>query len=193
MSEQRYGSHSFVEWHSRTTSLTHHFQLAYDCLQTVPVDVEGDLKMIEELKLFLQFQSDLNYLKDGIKTHNAEPLDLLGSLDEIYQGVKNGSFKGEYIVQQSIQLLLVKAGDFHLHWFPDISQPLKFVRANGGLIAYSSDGIALPEVYYALDIGKLFRVSSSLLIANTMQERQSCSTSLHRHSRPSTAKTQLNF
>jgi len=126
-------------------------KVAYDCLQTVPVDKEGDLKQIEELKLFMQFQSDLNYLKDGIKTHNAEPLDLLAELDEIAQKVQNDKMKGEYEVQQSIRLLLLKAGDFHLHWTADIQTPLRFVRANGMLLTYSADGVALPEVYYGLD------------------------------------------
>ena len=99
----------------------------------------------------MQFQSDLNYLKDGIKTHNAEPLDILAELDVIAQKVKNETTKSEYEVQQSIRLLLLKAGDFHLHWTADIQTPLQFVRANGMLLAYSTDGVALPEVYYGLD------------------------------------------
>ncbi|KAI2610762.1 uncharacterized protein GGS25DRAFT_163198 [Hypoxylon fragiforme] len=57
-------------------------QLAFDCLISVPVDVEGNLKEIEELRHFLQFQSTLSYLKDGryrntqVGKHN-EPLDIL--------------------------------------------------------------------------------------------------------------------
>lgn len=128
-------------------------KVAYDCLQTVPVDKEGDLEQIAELKLFLQFQSDLNYLKDGIKTHNAEPLDLLAELDEIAQNIHNGTTTGEYEVQQSISLLLLKAGDFHLQWMADIQVPFQFVRANGMLLSYSTDGVALPEVYYGSDPG----------------------------------------
>ena len=137
----------------QTGSITVPAKVAYDCLQTVPVDKEGDLKQIAELKLFLQFQSDLNYLKDGIKTHNAEPLDLLAELDVIAQKVENGTITGEYEVQQSIRLLLLKAGDFHLHWRADIQTPLQFVRANGMLLTYSSDGVALPEIFYGLDPG----------------------------------------
>ena len=34
-------------------------QRAYECLMSVPVDVEGDLQEIEELKAFLQYQSTL--------------------------------------------------------------------------------------------------------------------------------------
>jgi hypothetical protein len=149
-------------------------KVAYDCLQTVPVDKEGDLKQIAELKLMLQFQSDLNYLKDGIKTHNAEPLDLLAELDEIAQSVQNETMKGEYEVQQSIRLLLLKAGDFHLFWTADIQTPLPFLRANGMLLAYSTDGVALPEVYYGLDPGRAKRFNftpSPIETISTCHER----------------------
>jgi len=40
-------------------------QAAYDCLMSVPVDVEGDVLEIDELKAFLQWQSTLAWLKTG--------------------------------------------------------------------------------------------------------------------------------
>ncbi len=105
-----------------------HAKTAYDCLQSVPVDVEGDIKLIDEMKLFMEFQTDLSYLKQGIKTHNAEPLDIMGGLDDISQSIKNGTEKSEYSVQQRIRFLLLKAGDFHFHWTADIQTPLVFAR-----------------------------------------------------------------
>ncbi|KAF2710747.1 hypothetical protein K504DRAFT_429018 [Pleomassaria siparia CBS 279.74] len=125
---------------------------AYDCLMSVPVDVQGDLKMIDEMKLFLQFQSDLSYLKDGIKTHNAEPLDLLAGLDEISQSVRSGLETSEYNVQQRLSSLLRKAGDFHLQWNADIQTPFTFIRRSSELVSYSTDGLALPQIYLYDDI-----------------------------------------
>ena len=104
------------------------------------------------MKDFMQFQSDLTYLKDGIKTHNAEPLDIIGELDNIANAIKNGSIKGEYEVQQRIRLMLNKAGDYHLHWTADIQTPLRFTRANAELLSISKDGLELPEVYSLYDI-----------------------------------------
>lgn len=70
---------------------------------SVPVDVEGDLKEIEELGHFLQFQSTLSYLKDGryrntqVGTHK-EPLDLLGCLNDVAQSTKRGTCQNDYVV-----------------------------------------------------------------------------------------------
>ncbi|KAF2002471.1 hypothetical protein P154DRAFT_520938 [Amniculicola lignicola CBS 123094] len=127
-------------------------KIAYDCLKTVPVDTEGDLEMIAELKNGAQFQSNLAYLKDGIKTHNAAPVDIMGSLDNIAQSIKKGNYKNEYDVQMAIRLLFLSAQDNHLNWIPDIKQILFFVRSGGSIISLSKDGIALPEVYLLTDV-----------------------------------------
>lgn len=111
-------------------------QIAYECLQSVPVDTEGDLLEIAELKELLKFQSNLNYLKDGIKHHN-EAVDILGGLDHIADGVKNRNYKSDYEVQLAIRQLFGKAQDNHLAWSPDITEPLDFLRLGGDLISLS--------------------------------------------------------
>jgi len=80
-------------------------QLAYECLQSVPVDVEGDVLQIQQLKEYLQFQSTLAYLKAGSEGQ-IEPYDILGQLDVLAEGVGNGTFESEYDVQLSIHKLL---------------------------------------------------------------------------------------
>ena len=80
-------------------------QLAYECLQSVPVDVEGDVLQIQQLKEYLQFQSTLTYLKAGSKGQ-IEPYDILGQLDVLAEEVGNGTFDSEYDVQLSIRKLL---------------------------------------------------------------------------------------
>lgn len=80
-------------------------QLAYECLQSVPVDVEGDVLQIQLLKEYLQFQSTLAYLKAGSKGQ-IEPYDILGRLDVLAEGVGNGTFDSEYDAQLSIRKLL---------------------------------------------------------------------------------------
>lgn len=37
---------------------------AYDCYQSVPVNTDGDLQLIDELKLFLQWNTDTERFKD---------------------------------------------------------------------------------------------------------------------------------
>jgi hypothetical protein len=112
---------------------------------SVPVDVEGDLKEISELREFLQWQSTLSWLKEGDQ-YQRPSLDIMAELDKIAQGVQNETFISEYEVQLAIRRTLdgklqprttfleslavakcradihpIAAGDFHLQYIPDIT------------------------------------------------------------------------
>jgi hypothetical protein len=78
---------------------------AYDCLQSVPVDVKGDVKQIQELKSYLEYQSTLAWLKSGVKGQ-LDPLDIMGGLDTIAKGVQSGAYKSDYEVQYKIRSFL---------------------------------------------------------------------------------------
>ncbi|KAF2640692.1 hypothetical protein P280DRAFT_325091 [Massarina eburnea CBS 473.64] len=125
--------------------------VAYKCLQSVPVDKDGDLKQIQELKQMLQFQSTLSYLKQGLKD-DIEPVDLMASLDEMTKKLNEGGFKSEYDFQVGIKYLFSSTGDFHLRWNSDILEPLIFGRLGGELTLLSKDGVAFPEIYLVSDI-----------------------------------------
>lgn len=95
-------------------------------MMSVPIDVEGDLKEIEELKAFLQWQSTLAWLKSGkvltlrmfqsctdvFRKHIGvediiEPQDLMANLDSLASAVKSKtSLKSDYEVQLSIRKML---------------------------------------------------------------------------------------
>ncbi|ORY10260.1 hypothetical protein BCR34DRAFT_602239 [Clohesyomyces aquaticus] len=127
-------------------------QIAYDCVRSVPVDKEGDLKQIEEILNFVEFQSNLNYVKEGIKPHNEYPIDVRASLNDIATGIKNGSYKSDYDVQLDIHTLFNSVGDNHFNWQSDINFVLRFVRSAGGLVSLSKDYTDLPEVYLNRDL-----------------------------------------
>lgn len=80
-------------------------QYAYDCVMSVPVDVEGDLKEIAELKDVLQYQATLSWLKDGAK-YQRKPLDIMTELDQIANDVKNNQFTSDYEVQMAIRTMI---------------------------------------------------------------------------------------
>jgi hypothetical protein len=80
-------------------------QSAYDCLMSVPVDVAGDVKEIQELKSYLEYQSTLAWLKSGVKDLQG-PLDVMGGLDAIAKNVQDKKYKSDYEVQFAIRRLL---------------------------------------------------------------------------------------
>jgi hypothetical protein len=134
--------------------------VAYACLQSIPVDVDGDIAEIEGLKVLVQFESDLSYLKDPPPGFLYPAVDILGSLDKIQTDVKNGVYKNDYDVQNDLYSLVVSAYDFHFNWVPDLLGAFNWFRA-GSLISLSSDGTSLPSVYDTLDYHALLKPNTS--------------------------------
>ncbi|OCK80288.1 hypothetical protein K432DRAFT_353352 [Lepidopterella palustris CBS 459.81] len=129
-------------------------QVAYDCLNSVPIDVDGDLTQIAELKVFLEWQTNLQYFKNPPPGYTEKPVDILGGLDQISAKVKSGGYKSDYAVQTDIVALLNQGYDNHLFYAPDMLGVFGFQRSFT-LVSISTDGIALPEAYVFSDLLKL--------------------------------------
>ncbi|KAK3618254.1 hypothetical protein LTR56_003843 [Elasticomyces elasticus] len=125
--------------------------LAMACLQSIPVDVDGDIQEILGLKVLVQFQSDLAYLKDPPPGYLYPGVDILGGLDAILADVQAGAYKSDYDVQLDLYKLVTSAYDFHFNWVPDLVDVFGWMR-EGKLISLSSDSVSLPEVYDFQDL-----------------------------------------
>jgi hypothetical protein len=80
-------------------------ELAFNCLTSVPVDVQGDVQQIEEIKLFLQWQSDMAYIEHPPEHSFLEPVKIYGELDNIIEHLKLGDYANEYEVQRDSKSL----------------------------------------------------------------------------------------
>ena len=119
---------------------------AFDCLQSVPVDTDGDKKLIDDLKLAWQWNSEVGWLKNPPQDWKLGKLDIIGELDKIQSNL--GSFKSEYDVQRAIEAITVKTGNFHFNWAPDLFAVFTFIRPIS-IVSLSSDGKGLPKIYSA--------------------------------------------
>jgi hypothetical protein len=70
--------------------------LGLACLKSVPVDTEGDLQLIEEFKLYMQWHSSLAYLKEPPLGYTEPPVDIMAGLDDISMGLAAGNYTSEY-------------------------------------------------------------------------------------------------
>ena len=129
-------------------------ELGFQCLQSVPLDKEGNLLLIEELKLYLQWQSNLAYIKNPPIDYSEEPVDILGELDIMAVGLNAGRFDNEYEFHLDLMDLFNRGYDNHLAWQPDIlAGVMQFQRTPGTeLVSISADGIQLPEIFAYRDI-----------------------------------------
>ncbi|KAF2704849.1 hypothetical protein K504DRAFT_352354, partial [Pleomassaria siparia CBS 279.74] len=129
---------------------------AWGCLQSVPVDVEGNKKLIDELKLAWAWNSEYVYLKNTPKDWEYGSIDIESELDKIKNGL--GDFKSEYDVQRAIQAITYKTGNYHFNYVPDILQVFHW-RRDIGVMQLSTDGKSLPKLYRDTDIYSLARGS----------------------------------
>lgn len=132
-------------------------ELGMQCLQSVPLDKAGNAKLIDEMKLFVKWQSNIAYLKNPPQEYTEQPVDIMGELDNMHGQLNAGGFKTEYDFQMQMMDLFTRAYDNHLAWQPDIlASAMQFQRPPGfELVSVSPDGIAMPEIYTYRDILKV--------------------------------------
>lgn len=134
-------------------------QLAFDCLESVPVDVQGNTQLIDELKQLWQFQSELVWLKNPGSEWEYGAMDLLKELDNVKSNIN--SFSSEYALQLAIQNITIKTGNFHFNYRPDILEVFNWGRAIS-VASISQDGKALPKLYVADDVALLAASSKDI-------------------------------
>ncbi|KAF6824979.1 serine threonine-protein kinase sgk2 [Colletotrichum musicola] len=134
---------------------------AFECLNSVPVDTQGDLALIGELKQLWQFHSETGWLKNPGPDWEDGPIDIIGELDKVKSGLEAGTYQSEYEVQMAIQSITVRSGSDHLTYNPDILRVFVFVR-HFSVASISSDGKALPKLYVNTDVAALANGDSTV-------------------------------
>jgi hypothetical protein len=137
-------------------------ELGVQCLQSVPLDKEGNVKLIDDMKVFVKWQSNVAYLRNPPEGYTEEPVDIVGELDTMQMQIEAGGFKTEYDFHLQMLNLFNRAYDNHFAYQPDIlASAMQFQRPPGTeLVSVSSDGMALPQIYTYRDVLKANNDSS---------------------------------
>lgn len=127
-------------------------ELAYDCLQSAPLQKDEDIQLIEELTLYLHWQSNLAYLIDPPEGYLGNRVDIQESITHIYNNLTAGEYASEYDFMSDLKMAIQWAQDYHLNYNPDIVMKIfSFTRGARGhrpeLVSVSLDGVELPKVY----------------------------------------------
>ncbi|OCL10729.1 hypothetical protein AOQ84DRAFT_438147 [Glonium stellatum] len=132
-------------------------EAAEACLSSVPLHQEENKLLVQELLLYLSWQSNIAYLIDPPAGYTEDRVDIRDNIQAIYKKLDNGEYSDEYHFQYDLSLALTEAYDFHLSFIPDILTIFRFQRGNWdeselfSLVSISSDGKALPELYNYFD------------------------------------------
>ncbi|KAF2688720.1 hypothetical protein K458DRAFT_475396 [Lentithecium fluviatile CBS 122367] len=153
-------SSKFMESFPTATQALVPGQAAEDCLRTVPIDKSEDLALLDELKLYINWQSNLAYLREPPEGYNEPRVDVIDELDSIRQNLEDDKYEDEYTLLFDVSTALIKCYDFHFGFRPDIRNVFRFRRGNTpgtlddefAVVSVSSDGKELPKLYNYYDI-----------------------------------------
>ncbi|KAF3917109.1 hypothetical protein ABW20_dc0105141 [Dactylellina cionopaga] len=121
-------------------------KIAFDCLQSVPLEKQAALDFIRNFQKFMQFQSTIAYLANPPANSGQEPVDIPGGLSAIHKHVEDGVITQWYDVENQINGLLLKGRDEHLRATWPLQNLFRF-RVPMSLVSLSPDGKQAAKIY----------------------------------------------
>ncbi|KAI0883788.1 uncharacterized protein GGS22DRAFT_166094 [Annulohypoxylon maeteangense] len=124
-----------------TATPTVEASIAYECLNSVPIDKDGALKFIDELKPYVEWQSDTIFKKNPPADYGYPPTDIWASIDEVRENLVADEYANEYAWQADLYVKLFgPAHDGHFVVYPDaLSAAVEWQRPFA-LVSISEEG-----------------------------------------------------
>jgi hypothetical protein len=130
-------------------------EAAWNCLQSIPLNTEAALDLVQSLRPYIEWQSTTVYLKDPPPEYVEklqEPVDVKGGLDQIEENLHAGKWTKEYDFGFSLYTLLQSTHDGHFTYFPDSVFKIFTWGRPVPIVSVSEDGQKLPSVFVYSDI-----------------------------------------
>lgn len=120
--------------------------LAYKCLQSMPLDNQRAIRFLEETEKLIQWQTTLDVLKSPPPGYLSPPTDLIAGLDDIRVNVTNHLYSGQLEFDTALQALFESAHDEHFAITLCTQGVISFF-IDLPLVSVSTDGVEMPKVY----------------------------------------------
>jgi hypothetical protein len=130
-------------------------QLAWDCINAVPLNASSAKRLIQALRPYIEWQSTLAELKNPPAEYAEKvqpPVDIFGGLDQIDADIDAGNFKNEYDFGWTLYTLILSAHDGHFSYIPDSVGSIFAWGRPVPLVSVSEDGEQLPSVFVFADV-----------------------------------------
>ncbi|KAI0111034.1 hypothetical protein F4776DRAFT_358461 [Hypoxylon sp. NC0597] len=133
-----------AEWASQigaTATPTIEASIAYECLNSVPIDKDGALKYIDELAPYVEWQSDTVYKKNPPPDYFYPPTDIWATISEVTADITADKYPNEYAWQADLyKRLFGPAHDGHFVVYSDaLSAAVEWQRPFA-LVSISEEG-----------------------------------------------------
>ncbi|KAJ9656406.1 hypothetical protein H2198_004984 [Neophaeococcomyces mojaviensis] len=149
-------SQIYAQANTSITNIRVPAQLAYDCLNDVPLDSASAVPWLNTLKPYIEWQSTIAYLKNPPKGYLEPAVDVWGGLQAIIDRVSNGKYANEYQLEFDIYRLFQSTHDGHFRYLPSLAGGVFAFGRPISLVSYSVDGTEAPKPYVYSDVLSYF-------------------------------------
>ncbi|KAK1978678.1 hypothetical protein LZ30DRAFT_691234 [Colletotrichum cereale] len=128
-------------------------ELAYACLNSVPIVKHEALALVDALLPYLEWQTDTAYKADPPAGYDFPGYDLFAALSQIRENVLNDVYPGEYAFQSALYENVFGPGhDGHFVYYPDLLTAVFEWTRERSLVSISEDGSSLPVIKVYEDV-----------------------------------------
>ncbi|CAI7669875.1 unnamed protein product [Penicillium discolor] len=112
----------------------------------MPFDPKRGAAFVDDVKKYMQWQSNANVLSNPPASYLSPPVDIWGGLDYLQQQAADNKFGNQFEFDTALSDFFISAKDGHLSLLPCSFMPFMFV-GHESLVSISSDGLQLPQIY----------------------------------------------
>ncbi|POS88014.1 hypothetical protein EPUL_000389 [Erysiphe pulchra] len=127
-------------------------QLAYECLTSVPLNHEEAIALVEAILPYVEWQSDLSYLKNPPPGYLMPAVDVKAELNRVLKNIIQGKYANEHAFQMDLFQVFQSVHDGHFRFTPDLLGKTIQFRRPIGIVSVSRDGVEVPKIYIESDI-----------------------------------------
>ena len=142
--------------------------VAWDCIQSVPLNALSGLELMDSIRPYLDWQTTLAYLKDPPSGYLEPAVDVLGDFDSIVSRLQSGGFINEYDFEFTLYELFQTTHDGHFRYLPSLVAAIFGFRRPLAMVSVSTDGKALPKPYVYADI--LFALNDTTFVPSAVAQ-----------------------
>ena len=141
---------------SNSTDIDIPAQLAYNCLNSVPLNRTKAIELHQSLYPYLKWQTTLSYAKNPPKKYPMPAFDFWAAFNEIGRKLSISQYTNEYAFGLDLGKIFRSVHDGHFGFVPDIVAKVFSFRRRIALVSVSLDGLA-PKVYAQCQLLKSWR------------------------------------
>ena len=122
-------------------------ELAYDCLNSVPLHVPEAKELHRSLIPYLKWQTTLSYVRDPPVGYQMPAFDFWPAYDNIGVKLSNAAYLSEWEFGMDMLRTFNNAHDGHFRYILDIVGKVFSFERDLSVVSVSLDGQSLPKVY----------------------------------------------